>query len=248
MTNKQHLGTLIVLIAAGLAGCESSRSPVPGPSPIQQPAPPQPPQTPTLRVFTEAASGFSTSDVRDAQGQIVQFNSAHELIWTDDGGTRLPGFRVEQGIYIPCEPCEGWIEVRFGTEDGERRAYLTVDYGHDNPGTLVDMEVVGRTLTVSRTNVYPPGSYTLSGLVTEMTSAGEVPIEGAAVYRGYGSGWQSGTTDANGVYQIRGLYDRTDIVSVIKEGYRTQEKTLTVSGDTRFDLQLVRLADASRDK
>ena len=239
MIHHKSLTILFVLMAAAFAGCEGSRSPVPAPTPIQQPtAPPTPPATPPLRVFTEA-SGFRTSDVRDADGQIVQFNTANELIWTDDG-TRLPGFPFEQSNYVLCDPCSGWIEVRFGTEDGERRAYLTVDYGHDNPGTLVDLELVGSTLTVTRTDVYPPGSYTLSGVVTEMTSAGEVPVEGVAVYRGYGSGWQSGTTDADGFYQIRGLYDRTDIVSVIKDGYRKQEKSLTISGDTRFDIQLVR--------
>jgi hypothetical protein len=32
-----------------------------------------------------------------------------------------------------CEEGCGF-EVRFGSENGERRAYLTIDYGHDNPG------------------------------------------------------------------------------------------------------------------
>jgi hypothetical protein len=179
-----------------------------------------------------------TSDIRDAQGQIVQFNTANELIWTLDG-THLAGYTMD-GSYILCGPCEGWIEVRFGTEDGERRAYLTLDYGHDNPGTLIDLEVADGKLLVSRTDVYPPGTYTLSGMVTEMTSAGPVPLEGATVARGYGSGWQYGTSDANGFYQVRGLYDRVDVVSVSKPGFQRQEKTVSVSGDTRFDIQLVR--------
>jgi hypothetical protein len=189
--------------------------------------------------FTDAATKFTTSDVRDAQDQIVQFNSAGELIWTPDG-TRLPGYRVELGIYIPCGPCEGWIEVRFGTKDGERRAYLTVDYGHYNPGTLVDFELAGGGLVVRQTDLVPPGTYTLSGVVTEMTPAGEEPLEGASVSRLYGGGWQDATTDGKGFYQIRGLYDRTDTVSVSKEGYQTQQQTVSVTGDTRFDIRLVR--------
>ena len=38
-------------------------------------------------------TGFATSDLRDAQDQIVQLNSANELIWAADG-TRLPGYRT----------------------------------------------------------------------------------------------------------------------------------------------------------
>ena len=50
------------------------------------------------------------------------------------------------------------FEVRFGTRDGERRAYLTVDYVHWNPGTLVDVEVAGGALVVTETDEYPPGA------------------------------------------------------------------------------------------
>ena len=42
--------------------------------------------------------------------------------------------------------------VRFGIKDGKRRAYVTVDYGHDNPGTLVDVEVANAALVVTQTN------------------------------------------------------------------------------------------------
>ena len=157
--------------------------------------------------FTEAASRFSTSDLRDAQEQIVQFNTAGELIWTADG-TRLPGYRP-QGNYIPAEgSCHCWFVVHFGTRAGERRAYLTADYGHENPGTVVDLEIAGGALVVSRTDVFPPGTYTQSGVVTEMTATGQAPIENAGVWRinEEESGWQGATTDKNGFYEIHGLY------------------------------------------
>ena len=48
--------------------------------------------------------------------------------------------------------------VRFGIKDGKRRAYLTVDYHDDNPGTLVDVEVANGALVVTQTELYPPGS------------------------------------------------------------------------------------------
>ena len=144
--------------------------------------------TPTLIVFTDPGTGFSTSEVRDVQEQVLQINTADELIWTADG-TQLPGYRVDRCCYpgvsyivgkICAEGCA--FEVRFGTKDGERRAYLTADYGHDNPGTLVDVEVSGGALVVTRTSVFVPGSFTLSGVVTEATPAGIVPVAGVAVY------------------------------------------------------------------
>jgi hypothetical protein len=85
--------------------------------------------------------------------------SAVGPIWTADG-TRLPGYRLEHGYqgasFITGKICaEGCaFEVRFGTRNGERRAYLTADYGHDNPGTLVDVEVSGGALVVTRTSLF----------------------------------------------------------------------------------------------
>ena len=133
-------------------------------------------------MFVDQASGFSTSDLHDAQEQVVQFNTANELIWMADGD-HLPGYIV-QGNFIPAEAsCQCWLAVRFGTRNGERRAYLTADYGHDNPGTVVDLEIAGGALVVRRTDVFVPGTYTLSGVVTEQTPSGPVGIADAAVYR-----------------------------------------------------------------
>ena len=70
-----------------------------------------------LRVFTDVASGFSTSDVRDAQDQIVQFSTAGELIWTPDG-TSFSGY-AGSGAFVNAEAlCKCWFEVRFGVRDG----------------------------------------------------------------------------------------------------------------------------------
>jgi hypothetical protein len=193
-------------------------------------------------MFTEQASGFSTSDLRDAQEQIVQFNTANELIWTADGA-HLPGYRAE-GNFIPAEAsCKCTLVVHFGTRNAERRAYLTADYGHDNPGDVVDLEIAGGVLVVSRTNVFPPGTYTLSGVVTEVRDrTGQAPVEGAGVWRlnDEGSGWRVGKTDKSGFYEIHGLYDGSREISVIKESYETVTRVVPINGDTRFDIQLVR--------
>jgi hypothetical protein len=243
MTNKLRAAVLFLALSGGAAACGDGR-PLPA-APTSSPPSTQPPGAPQsngLRLFIEPSTGFSTTDVRDVQDEIVQFSTKGELIWTADG-TTLPGY-FALDVQIPCVPCDGWLEVRFGTEDGERRAYLTVDYGHDNPGTVVDLEMTAGILVVRRTATYPPGTYTLSGTVTEVTSGAVVPVADAGVSRAYGSGWQAATTDATGFYAIHGLYDRTDAVAVFKEGYQTQETTVAVAGDTRFDVRLVRVPSA----
>jgi hypothetical protein len=242
MTNELRAALLVLALSSGPAACGDGRPLPAGPTSPPATQPPGFPQSNGLRLFTEPSTGFSTTDARDAQDEIVQFSTKGELIWTADG-TTLPGYPA-QDVLIPCTPCEGWLEVRFGTKDGERRAYLTVDYGHDNPGTVVDLEMIAGALVVRRTAIYPPGTYTLSGTVTEVTNGAVIPVADAGVYRSYGSGWQAATTDATGFYEIRGLYDRTDAVAVSKEGYRTQETTVAVAGDTRFDVRLVRVPAA----
>jgi hypothetical protein len=242
----RKLSGIVLLVAVqGLAGCgrsapSSPSAPSPAPQPVTQ-------LTPTLVVFSEKASGFSTSDVRDVQEQILQF-TAGELIWTADG-TRLSGYPVYGHDFsdgprffitgpICPQGCE--FEVRFGTKDGERRAYLTVDYGHYNPGTVVDVEVVAGALVVTQTSVFPPGTPTLSGMITELTPAGPIPVEGVKVYRSMTTGWQDTTTDKNGFYRMFGMFDGTGAVSVIKEGFQTERRDVLINGDTRFDIALVR--------
>jgi hypothetical protein len=246
MTSRTLAGIVLLVLPIGLVGCDAN-SGSPPTAPSRAPTSPAP-TTSTLFMFTEARTGFSKSEVRDVQEQILQFNPPTELIWTADG-TRLPGYRVGMNNFgdTPTYYIEGKIctegcafVVRFGTRDGERRAYLTVDYGHDNPGTLVDVEVADNALVVTQSSVFPPGSPTLSGLVTETTPTGQAPIEGVAVYRGVQTGWRAATTDQNGFYRILGLYDGIDTVATRKEGYQESKKEASIDGDTRFDIELVR--------
>jgi hypothetical protein len=228
------------MLAVGLAGCGDS-----GPSNPSSASTPAP--SGALTVFTDSATGFSTTDLRDSQEQILQLTTGGELVWAADG-TRLPGYRVTyftadgKVSFIEGKICPEWcaFEVRFGTRGGEWRAYLTVDYGHWNPGTLVDVEVAGGALVVTETELYPPGTPALSGVVTEQTSRGRVPVEGAEVSRLMTTGWQSATTDADGLYRIPGLYDGTASVHTGKKGYQDDEKAVTIHGDTRYDVELVR--------
>ena len=232
-----------------IVGCAQTQLPTNPSSTLQPtaPSPPTAPASPTLIMFTEPGTGFSTSDLRDVEEQVLQFNTSGELIWTADG-TRLSGYQVDRSSYPGVSFIVGKIcaagcafEIRFGTKDGERRAYLTADYGHDNPGTLVDVEVAGGALVVTRTSLFVPGSFTLSGVVTEVTETGTVPVEGVSVYRGVVSGWREATTDRNGFYSLLGMVDGSETVATFKQGYaRTEHRNVSIKGDTRFDIQLVR--------
>jgi hypothetical protein len=198
---------------------------------------------PSLATFFDPASRFSTSDLRDAEDEIMKFSTAGELVFPATN-TRLAGFRrlsgPEQGIEGDiCGRSCGFV-VRFGIKDCEQRAYLTIDYGHDNPGTLVDVEVANGALVVTQTDLYPPGSPTLSGVVTEAMPAGPTPVAGVTVYRGVITGWRVAKTDRNGFYEIRGLFDGVEEVSTNMEGYETAKSNVSIKGDTRFDIQIVK--------
>jgi hypothetical protein len=244
MTIRSHAAIAVLLVATGLAGCSNPRgaaSPPSAPSAVSQP------NVGALVVFTDPVTGLSTSGVHDAQGHVVQFTTANELIWFD--GTHLPGHQVDgpghrmTGNVAPEASCQCWFVVRFGAINGERRAYLTADVGHSNPGTVVDLEIAGTALVVRWSDLFPPGTYTLSGVISEATATGLVPIENAEVWRldEEQSGWDHGATDRNGFYQLHGLSDGSRQATFSKDGYQKLDLgDVPVHGDTRFDGQLLR--------
>ena len=229
--------TLLVRMAPRDVGSVEVAVVNPGGNPVKAPQPFVYIDGP-LMVFTDPNSGFSTSDVRDVQGQVVQFDLKGRLIWKADG-TRLTGFRREPGllIFVPsAHGCQCWLEVRFGTEDGEPRAYVTADYGHDNPGTLVDLEVAGGKLLVSQTQVYTPGTFTLSGVVTEEKADGIVPVSGVVVYVSQIYSWREAQTDANGAYEIRGLFPGSHTVQAFKTGYGESSQKVVIAGHATHNI------------
>jgi hypothetical protein len=246
MTNNSLAGIAVLMVANGLIGCSNPAPPAPSaPSPSAPPVVSQPNPGP-LVVFTDPVTGLSTSDVRDARDHVVQFTTANELIWID--GTHLPGHQVDGPGHrvqssAPEPSCQCWLVVRFGATNGERRAYMTADVGHSNPGTVVDLEIAGSALVVSWTDLFPPGTFTLSGYVTEATATGLVSIENAEVWRlnEEQGGWDHNPTDKNGFYQLHGLSDGSRAATFSKEGYQKIDlRDVPVHGDTRFDVQLLR--------
>jgi hypothetical protein len=106
------------------------------------------PQAQTV-VFTQAATGFMTSDVRDSEGDVVRFDTAGNLIWVPTGA-RFSGFPATGNLLGPTQG----FEVRFGTENGTRAAYFT----ERGPSTICDIDVVNGMLNVSPTTRTVPAS------------------------------------------------------------------------------------------
>lgn len=116
------------------AGCGSSTT---GPDPAG-----------SLVVFQDPDSSLSTSDVRDAQEQIVRFNSVDDtLIWTPTGAA-FSGWQTS-GNYLDASRR---FLVRFGTKDGTRRAYFT----ETAADTICDIQVSNGQLIIVPTDVPVP--------------------------------------------------------------------------------------------
>jgi hypothetical protein len=96
--------------------------------------------------------------------------------------------------------------------------------------------------------------YILSGVVFEMTDAGQVPLEGVEIYCDSCGSPQGHTfvyTDANGFYRLEWSQNGVHPLFVEKTGYEIFDPTghlrdslgrisATVQGDTTFDVQLAR--------
>jgi len=241
VTNQPLAAIAALIFTTGVVACSNRNTPAPSAPSVVSPKPA------ALAVFTDPVTGLSTSDVRDAQGNVVHFTTANELVWMD--GTHVtghsatgPGYRGSVNGTAEAS-CQCWLIVRFGAADGERRAYLTGDVGHSNPGTVVNLELADKGLVVTWSDLFPPGTYTLSGVITEATETGPVPIENAEVWRvdEEQSGWDHHATDKNGFYQLHGLSSGSRETSFSKAGYQSVDlRDVPVNGDTRFDAQLVR--------
>ena len=110
-------------------------------------SPTSPPPTLTLALFMDPVGGFSTSDVRDSEGEVVRFTVDGLLVWPPTMAT-FSGFPVA-GNFIG--PTQGF-EVRFGTEGGQRRAYFT----ERGPGTICDIDLINGMINISPTSQTVP--------------------------------------------------------------------------------------------
>lgn len=103
-------------------------------------------------VFSDAATGFMTDAVHDADREIVHFDGTLGAMVSPDSGDAVSGWRVN-GTDLRWSRSGVAFRVRFGTEEGERRAYFT----EAGPGTICNLSVAGPdVLFISGTNQTPP--------------------------------------------------------------------------------------------
>ena len=144
LSKASIVGMLVVALSACSDSPATPTPPTPTPTPTPTPVPVQ------LVVFVDPTTGLGTSDVRDVQGQIVRFDRANNsLIWAADGRS-FPGYPVD-GNFLRSDK---FFQVRFGTKDGERRAYFTETVNE----TICDIGVVGSALMIFPTSVTVPGT------------------------------------------------------------------------------------------
>ena len=170
----------------------------------------------------------------------------------------------------PIEGVKVFVAGRHGTTDGSGQyTLLEVPRSHGGALFTKEGYAAAREiLTVSADTRFDVelgprvAVYTLSGVVSEVTPTGLTPLEGALVLeysceefvpappffpatRCPVSIFQTVRTDKQGRYSFSGLYaGRENSLLVSRDGIEddpdAHEQPVTISGDTRLDLQLVR--------
>jgi hypothetical protein len=150
-----RIGTLL-LVLAGLAACSGSD---PAPADIGDRVAPAQPLEPggnldaeAFVVFTEPGTGFMTTEVHDADREVVHFHAELAAMVSALNGTSVDGWDAN-GTDLSWSRSGISFRVRFGTEEGERRAYFT----EAGPGTICNLRILGTDqLSISGTSETPP--------------------------------------------------------------------------------------------
>lgn len=104
---------------------------------------------PTLVVFTDPDTGFTTGDVYDATREIVHFDAEREAMVSATTGDSVSGWATDGNDLGAF----GSFRVRFGSEDGQPRAYFT-EAGN---GTICNLVLSGpEMLDIYATSERPP--------------------------------------------------------------------------------------------
>ncbi len=100
-------------------------------------------------VFDDPDTDFSTSDVRDVDEEIVRFDREMlAIVWAADETSFDAGMWDVNGNLL----AGGFFSVRFGTKDGQRRAYFT----ETATATICDIFVESGSLLIFPTSVPVP--------------------------------------------------------------------------------------------
>jgi Carboxypeptidase regulatory-like domain len=188
-------------------------------------ATPTPAQTPALTyTLSGAVSELTPAGFAGIQGALVVVNIGRVATTDANGHYVIPGLSATSRFVSVS---------RFGYVSATHMMTMTGD-------TQLDIRLDRMA------------SYTLSGVVFEITEAGRVPLKGVEVYCdscGSPDGHTFVQTDANGFYSLAWAINGVHPLFVTKPGYEIVDRALldglgriraTVDGDTRFDVELVR--------
>jgi hypothetical protein len=131
-------------------GAGAPAVPEPGEPPPTEPAADAAPAR--FVTFVDATSDFRTSEVHDADREVVFFDSALEaMVWAATGDA-VAGWSTN-GSELSWNGSGIVFQVRFGTEDGERRAYFT----EADRATICDLSITAPdALSIRATSETPP--------------------------------------------------------------------------------------------
>jgi len=106
--------------------------------------------TTNFAVFVDPDTDFSTTDVRDVDEEMIRFDTTTlGILWVADGRTFDEGFWPVDDVFLGSG---GSFQVRFGTKDGERRAYFT----ETGPATICNFVVSGSSFLIFATSTLVP--------------------------------------------------------------------------------------------
>lgn len=107
---------------------------------------------PALVRFVDPATGLETHEVHDANRDIVHFDRERgAMVWAASGDT-VSGWTTT-GVDLDWDRSGVAFRVRFGTENGERRAYFT----ETDAGTICDLDIRAEdVLSIRATSQRPP--------------------------------------------------------------------------------------------
>jgi hypothetical protein len=110
----------------------------------------------------------------------------------------------------------------------------------DGVVTVVVTNAGGQSASLDAAYTYEVDpAFVISGVVTEITDEGEMPVEGVRIT-------ESGTltsaqTDSRGAYRLGGLRRSTFNLLMSAPGYVNASKSVTASSDLQLDLRVVRI-------
>jgi Carboxypeptidase regulatory-like domain len=225
MRNRTHSGLLLLMLASVLVGCDDGRRSGP--------------------------NGPSTT----AQQPYTLFGAVSEM--TADGSSPIEGAQVIVVRPELADPSSGRIAMTdsngFYSIPGLPRTTRSIVIS--KPGYVSETKLVSMSSdTKLDVELERVEGHILSGVVFEVTDAGEVPIEGVELYCdscGSPDGHTFVNTDANGFYSLAYSNNGSHPLLVTKAGYQIFDPTgklldqygwitATVRGDTRFNIQLAR--------